>query len=98
MPSGSAFKVTYPSSVSVASSTLTKCQVLHNTVIYTLTGCSVDIANRVVTIATGFNSAVNAGDSVAITFGPVINPNTQRSPGTLTLQSYTDSTFRFFID
>jgi hypothetical protein len=29
-----------------------------------------------VTVATGFNIAVSAGDSIAITFGMATNPNT----------------------
>lgn len=62
--------------MSVATSTLAKCQVVYKSITYTMTGCSADIANRMITVSSGFNIAVSAGDSIAITFGLATNPNT----------------------
>jgi hypothetical protein len=74
MPANSAFKVTYPSTVTITA--LTKCQIVYKTVTYTMTSCSLDVGNRVISISGGFTLAVAAGDSVAIVFGPVTNPIT----------------------
>ena len=63
-----------------------------------MSACLADIASRIITVSTGFNIAVTAGASIAVTFGMLTNPITQKSPGTLTIQSYTDSTFKYYID
>ena len=74
MPIGASFKIFYPSSVTISG--ITVCSILYNSVTTTLTGCSLDSTNSVIYITSGFNTAVNAGDSLAITFGMITNPNT----------------------
>lgn len=97
MTSGPAFYFTYPSTIS-ASSTLVDCYISFNAVIYQMT-CTVDTTARVVKVygngsTTGLNVGVPAASTLAITFGQMVNPTMQSSSmGTLTMVSYTDSTF-----
>lgn len=56
--------------------TLTKCEILHKTVVYTMTACTVDATNKLIKVATGFTSDVAAGDSIAITLSLLTNPIT----------------------
>lgn len=97
MPAESAFKIKYPTTVTLTA-TLTTCTITHLTLPYPMTGCIVDTANQFITVKTGFTAAVSAGDEISITFGNVVNPITQQNPGTFTLQSFTDSTFTYKID
>ena len=96
MPVGASFKIFYPSSVTISG--ITVCSILYNSVTTTLTGCSLDPTNSVIYITSGFNTAVNAGDSLAITFGMITNPNTEILPGTFGIQSFTDSSYTYKID
>jgi hypothetical protein len=59
MPSGSAFSITYPSTISVTG--ITTCDVIYGGVTYSMTGCSVDTTSRSIYVEDGFNTAVTAG-------------------------------------
>jgi len=60
--------------------------------------CLVDTANKLITISNGFNVAVPAGSSIQIVLGELVNPISYSNTGTFTVQSYTDSTFKYKID
>src|SRR5690349_21119390 len=96
MPSGSAFLLTYPSSVTVPS-TLSTCQVIYNSQTYTMTSCLVNTSSRTIKISGGFATSVTAGASVKIQFSSVTNPSSY-STSSLTMVTYTDSTFTYTID
>jgi len=57
----------------------------------------VNTSTRTIRVAGGFATSVTAGSQIRIQFGPVTNP-TQYSTSSLTMVSYTDSTFTYTID
>lgn len=76
MPSGAAFKITYPSTIVIGTGTLSKCTVTYKSVVYIMTGCTVDSANRFIYVNTGLTATINAGDTLVITMGSLTNPIT----------------------
>jgi hypothetical protein len=86
MPADSAFKMKYPLSVTydlppvtvgtTPSYGLTICTIVHKTLSYPMSGCSVDPLTKEISINGGFSIAVNEGEPIAITVGPFKNPIT----------------------
>lgn len=97
MPSGSAFLITYPATVSPASS-LTTCQVIYSGVTYLMSGCTVDTSTKTIYIPTGFSSTVSIGGSIKIILSPITNPIDSLNTDTFTLTSYTSSAYLYSID
>jgi len=59
MPSGSAFLITYPNTVTVPSS-LKTCYVTYAGTSYTMSNCTIDTSNNTIMISNGFNKAVTS--------------------------------------
>jgi hypothetical protein len=66
MPAGSAFKIIYPSSVTVA--TISRCEVVHAGSTYSITGCAINAVTSTSAIDINlngeFNAIVAAGDQI----------------------------------
>ncbi|CDW77580.1 UNKNOWN [Stylonychia lemnae] len=98
MAAGGAFKVTYPSTVS-SDGSITTCNVIYSSVTYSMSGCTVDTTNKIISIPTGFTQAVAKGDSIKVQFGPITNPSTNKpTTSSFSIQSYTSSTFVYTFD
>lgn len=97
MVSGGAFLITYPSVVTPASS-LTTCTVTYNSVVTTMTLCSVNTAASTITVAGGFTTAVAKGGSISIAIGPITNPQTQNGATTFKIMSYTEDALTYEVD
>ena len=96
MSPGAAFGIQYPNSVQVPASI--SCSVVYQSVVYQMQNCIVNSTSNSIAISGGFNQAVNPGDTLVLSFGPVVNPVTQQNAGTFRFESFSDSSFTFPLD
>ncbi|CDW83721.1 UNKNOWN [Stylonychia lemnae] len=98
MRTGGSFKITYPTSVS-SNGYISTCNVIYNSVTYSMSGCIIDTSARIISIQSGFSQAVAKGDNISVQFGPLINPSTNKlTTNSFSIQSYTSSSYTYVYD
>lgn len=75
MPSTAAFRIKYPSTVTVTAASVTTCKIEYLSTPYTMS-CSVDTVNSFILVNSGLLLAIPADATLKLTVGPITNPRT----------------------
>ena len=75
MPSTAAFRIKYPSTVTVTAASVTTCKIEYLGTPY-LMSCSVDTVNSFILVNSGLLLAIPADATLKLTVGPITNPRT----------------------
>jgi hypothetical protein len=75
MPATAAFRIKYPSTVTVTAASVTTCKIEYLSTPYQMS-CSVDIVNSFILVNSGLLLAIPADATVKLTVGPITNPRT----------------------
>ena len=75
MPSTAAFRIKYPTTVTVTAASVTTCSLDYLGTPYQMS-CSVDTVNSFILVNSGLLVAIPADATLKLTVGPIINPRT----------------------
>jgi len=75
MPLTAAFRIKYPSTVTVTAASVGTCKIEYSSTPYPMT-CSVDTVNSLILMNSGLTLPIPADATLKLTFGPVTNPRT----------------------
>jgi hypothetical protein len=75
MPTTAAFRIKYPSTVTVTSASVTTCKIEYLGTAYPMS-CSVDTVNSLILVNSGLLVAIPADATLKLTVGPITNPRT----------------------